>query len=136
MRLLWDLWIGTLSLLGNVVLVFVGIGLCAYATLCQLNERHDTLLDSILFALGVLLFASAVVRRLIWIFLGVALVWIPVAGGLIYVTLEDRHRFEPDLTTLGILLIPPFFVTMLLLTMRGAAPRRELESSLPDAGEE
>ena len=135
MRLLWDLWVGALSLIGSAVLIFVGIALCAYATANQLNEQHDTLLDSILFAIGVILFASSAVRRLIWMFLGVALVWAPLAGGVIYLTLEDVHHFEPNLMVLSFALVPPFLVTILLLVMGGGsalAPKRDLGTTPPD----
>ena len=142
MRFLWNLWVGTLSLIGSAVLIFVGIALCAYATANQLNEQHDTLIDSILFVIGVILFASSAVRRLIWMFLGVALVWAPLAGGVIYLTLEDVHHFEPNLMVLSFALIPPFLVTLLLLVMGGGNPipaKRDLGTSLsdtPDAGED
>jgi hypothetical protein len=142
MRLLWDLWVGALSLIGSTILIFAGIALCAYATANQLNERHDTQLDSILFAIGVILFASSAVRRLIWMFLGVALVWAPLGGGVIYLTLEDVHHFEPNLMVLSFALAPPFLVTLLLLVMGGGNPvatKRDPDTSLsdtPEAGED
>lgn len=130
---LWNLYLGLLSLLGHALLVLLGLALCGYSTLQQMDPLHDTVKDVLLFGGGMLLVAFSTIRRMIWSFCGVALVW----GGLMWGFLRvvtDAHRgidLTPEL--IAIAAIPPFFATLYLETLHKRTSDLEISlSEKPD----
>jgi hypothetical protein len=128
---IWNLYLGLLSLLGNVFLVLVGIGLCGYATAQQLQPLHDPHLDVALFVAGILLISFSFIRRIVWTFSGLTLIWC----GLLYVgmTVLDPQDLRLDFSTmmLAIAAGPPLLVTLILETIpKNAEPESDLEISL------
>jgi hypothetical protein len=125
---IWNLYLGLLTLLGNFILIVIGLAMCAYATYQQMQPLHDATLDVMLIVGGLLLISFSMVRRMVWSFCGLAAVW----GGLIWVGMQlfsnghEEIKITPEL--LAIAAIPPFFMTLYL---EGARKRSsDLEISL------
>jgi hypothetical protein len=128
---IWNLYLGLLSLLGNGFLIILGIGLCGYATAQQLQPLHDPVLDSALFVAGVLLISFSFIRRIVWTFSGLVLIWC----GLLWVgmTVLDPQDLRLEFSTMMLALAagPPLLVTIILETIpKHAEPESDLEISL------
>jgi hypothetical protein len=127
---IWNLYLGLLTLLGNFVLVVLGIGMCAYATYEQMQPLHNTTLDVVLILVGILLIGLPIVRRMVWAFCGLAAVWC----GLIWVVMQfilathEKLVITPEL--IAVAAIPPFFMTFYLEAVRKRGD--DLEISLTE----
>lgn len=132
---IWNLYLGLLALLGHTLLILLGLGLCGYATLLQMDPQHDLIKDVLLFGVGILLVAFAMIRRMIWSFTGLAIVWC----GLIWAVLQvfgNAHRgidITPELIAVAV--IPPFFGTLYLEALQKRSTDLEISLSENPDGE-
>ncbi|MGH8048327.1 MAG: hypothetical protein ACREKL_13880 [Chthoniobacterales bacterium] len=115
---IWNLYLGLLTLLGNAVLVLIGLGLCGYTTYQQMQPLHDTAQDVMIFVGGLLLISFSMVRRMIWSFCGLVAVWGGViwAGMHVFMSGNEEIKFTPELIAIAV--IPPFFMTLYLESVR------------------
>ena len=129
---IWNLYLGLFSLLGHGLLVLIGIALCGYATMQQLNDLHDTTLDCLLFAIGIILVGFSSVRRWLWTFTGLAAGWtVVVAAGAFFLRQHEHEAIEITPALVALAAIPPLLLTLYLEATRPAAPGlAELEISL------
>ncbi len=130
---IWNLYLGCLSLLGNIFLVIVGIGLCGYATAQQLEQLHDPHRDIAFFVCGILLVSFSAVRRIVWTFSGLVAVW----GALVWIAervyseLDQSFAITPEL--IAIAGVPPLLLTIFLeATRQRSVDTSDLEISLSE----
>ncbi len=112
---------GLLTILGTTLLVGFGIAICAYATSQQLSEFHSTGWDSLLFASGISLVAFKLVRRLVWLCLGLGIPWSAATVGIAYFLIGDRYRFEYTLPLAALGILPPIAAAIILEIRSGSA---------------
>ncbi len=125
---LWGIYTGLLTILGNAILVFFGIGLCAYAMVQQLGALHSNALDTVFFAIGISLVAFAFVRRMVWTYAGLLVPWLVLVAAGLYLVVQDEHRFDVlSLPVLAIVFLPPALGAMILALL----PKVEMEEIAP-----
>jgi hypothetical protein len=126
---IWNLYLGLLAVLGHTLLILIGLGLCAYATMLQMRPLHDVLADVLLFAGGLLLVSVSMIRRMVWALCGLGVVWC----GLVWAVLTlftDAHRgidITPELIAIAV--IPPFFGMLYLETLHKRTSDLEISLS-------
>jgi len=105
---------GVLRLVGDVILITLGIGVCGYTMMQQFEKLHSTGLDSALFAVGISLVAFRMLRRVVWAVIGLAIPWGALVAGGVYLLVKDFYRFSitPDLIVLAA--APPIFAALWL----------------------
>jgi hypothetical protein len=63
--------------------------LCGVAPRQQLDAFHSTGLDSLIFGIGLALIVFKAVRRMVWLFLGLTLLWSTIVVGVTYLQADD-----------------------------------------------
>ncbi len=111
---IWNLYLGLLALLGHTLLILTGLGLCAYATMLQMQPLHDVVFDVVLFVVGILLISFSVIRRMVWSFCGLAVVWCGLIWAVLTLFSHAHRGFDITLELIAIAAIPPFFGTLYL----------------------
>jgi hypothetical protein len=132
----WNLYLGLLSLLGNTLLVIIGIGLCGYATAQQLEPLHNAHLDVALFVAGILLISFSMVRRIVWTFSGLTVVWGALVWFAARALAENDHSFTISTELIALAAAPPLLVTLVLEATRKEQPNETaLEITLTEQPE-
>jgi hypothetical protein len=126
---LWNLYLGLLTLLGNFILVIVGLFLCGYATYQQLQPLHDVVVDVTALIVGILLIGFSVVRRMVWSFCGLAGIWVGLlwVGMNFFMNSHEKMEFTPEI--IAIAAIPPFFMMLYLESTRKRTSDLEISLS-------
>jgi len=132
---IWNLYLGLLTLLGNAILILLGLALCTYATYQQLQPLHDSTLDVMMFIGGILLIGFSMVRRMVWSFCGLAAVWGGIIWCVMQIFLNPHEKIEITPELIAIAAIPPFFMTLFLEGARKRASDLEISLSKKSDGD-